>query len=95
MELTIGGTVIGPLPEARFRRGFARVHPGEVLLMLTDGILERRDKAGEFFGVDRVRAIVRELQDRPAPGHPRPALRGRVRLGRRAGPGRTTRRSSS
>jgi len=66
MELTIGGTVIGPLPEARFRRGFARVHPGEVLLMLTDGILERRDKAGEFFGVDRVREIVRELQARPA-----------------------------
>jgi sigma-B regulation protein RsbU (phosphoserine phosphatase) len=62
VELTVGGTVIGPLPEARFRRGFARVHPGEVLLMLTDGILERRDRAGEFFGVDRVRAIVRENQ---------------------------------
>ena len=66
MELRIGGTVIGPLPEAHFRRGFAKVHPGEVLLMLTDGILERRDKAGEFFGVDRVREIVRELQGRPA-----------------------------
>jgi sigma-B regulation protein RsbU (phosphoserine phosphatase) len=62
-ELSIGGTVIGPLPEAQFRRGFARVHPGEVLLMLTDGILERRDKAGEFFGEDRVREIVRAMQD--------------------------------
>ena len=58
--------MIGPLPEARFRRGFARLHPGEVLLMLTDGILERRDKAGEFFGDDRVRAIVREQQAQPA-----------------------------
>ncbi len=67
VELSVGGTVIGPLPEARFRRGFARVHPGEVLLMLTDGILERRDKGGEFFGLDRVRAIVREGQDQPAP----------------------------
>jgi len=66
MELRTGGTVIGPLPEARFRRGFARVHPGEVLLMLTDGILERRDKAGEFFGIDRVRAIVRDLQQQTA-----------------------------
>jgi phosphoserine phosphatase RsbU/P len=66
LELSVGGTVIGPLPEARFRRGFARVNPGEVLLMLTDGILERRDKAGEFFGVDRVRAIVREMQTQPA-----------------------------
>jgi phosphoserine phosphatase RsbU/P len=66
MELSIGGTVIGPLPEVLFRRGFARVHPGEVVLMLTDGILERRDRAGEFFGLDHVREIVRELQDRSA-----------------------------
>ncbi|HSD30090.1 MAG TPA: PP2C family protein-serine/threonine phosphatase [Vicinamibacteria bacterium] len=66
LELTTGGTVIGPLPEARFRRGFARIQPGEVLLMLTDGIIERRDKVGEFFGLDRVRAIVREMQAQPA-----------------------------
>jgi sigma-B regulation protein RsbU (phosphoserine phosphatase) len=66
LELSTGGTVIGPLPEARFHRGFARVKPGEVLLMLTDGIIERRDKAGEFFGLDRVRAIVREMQARTA-----------------------------
>jgi sigma-B regulation protein RsbU (phosphoserine phosphatase) len=66
LELSVGGTVIGPLPEARFRRGFARVRPGEVVVMLTDGILERRDKAGEFFGLDRVRAMVREKQAEPA-----------------------------
>jgi sigma-B regulation protein RsbU (phosphoserine phosphatase) len=62
LELHTGGTVIGPLPEARFRRGFARLHPGEVLLLCTDGILERRDAAGEFFGLDRVKAIVRASQ---------------------------------
>ncbi len=62
MELSIGGTVIGPLPEARFRRGFARVRPGEALVLCTDGILERRDRAGEFFGVDRLRGTVREAQ---------------------------------
>jgi sigma-B regulation protein RsbU (phosphoserine phosphatase) len=62
MELTIGGTVIGPLPQARFRRGFARIRPGETLVLCTDGILERRDKAGEFFGVERLRAVVHETQ---------------------------------
>ncbi len=62
LELKVGGTVIGPLPEVEFRRGFARVRPGEVLALCTDGILERRDALGEFFGVDRVRAIVREHQ---------------------------------
>jgi sigma-B regulation protein RsbU (phosphoserine phosphatase) len=66
VELSNGGTVIGPLPEARFQRGFARLHPGEVLLLLTDGILERRDKKGEFFGDERVRSLVREHQSQPA-----------------------------
>jgi sigma-B regulation protein RsbU (phosphoserine phosphatase) len=66
MELTVGGTVVGPLPEARFRRGFARLHPRELLVMCTDGILERRDARGEFFGTDRLRATVREAQDEPA-----------------------------
>jgi len=66
IQLSNGGTVIGPLPEARFRRGFARLHPGEVLLLLTDGILERRDRQGEFFGDERVHAIVREHQQQPA-----------------------------
>ena len=66
VELTNGGTVIGPLPEARFQRGFARLHPGEVLLLLTDGILERRDKKSEFFGDERVRGLVRQHQSQPA-----------------------------
>lgn len=66
VELSNGGTVIGPLPEARFRRGFARLHPGEVLLLLTDGILERRDRGGDFFGDERVRALVRQHQAEPA-----------------------------
>jgi len=66
VELSNGGTVIGPLPEARFQRGFARVHAGEVLLLLTDGILERRDKKSEFFGDERVRSLVRQHQSQPA-----------------------------
>ncbi len=66
VELTVGGTVVGPLPEVRFRRGFARMRPGEALVLCTDGILERRDASGEFFGVDRLRSVVRETQDAPA-----------------------------
>jgi sigma-B regulation protein RsbU (phosphoserine phosphatase) len=59
IDLTIGGTVVGPLPEVEFRRGFARIRPGEVLVMCTDGILERRDANGEFFGEERLKAEVR------------------------------------
>lgn len=60
VELTVGGTVIGPLPESRFQRGFAQLRAGEVLVLCTDGILERRDGSGEFFGTERLRAVVRE-----------------------------------
>jgi sigma-B regulation protein RsbU (phosphoserine phosphatase) len=60
LELATGGTVIGPLPEADFRRGFARMRPGEVLVLCTDGILERRDPRGEFFGTDGLKAVVRK-----------------------------------
>ncbi len=60
IELTTGGTVIGPLPEVRFHRGMAYLRPGEVLVMCTDGILERRGPDGSFFGEERLRAIVRE-----------------------------------
>jgi len=60
-ELSVGGTVVGPLPEVRFRRGFARLRPGEVLVLVTDGILERANPAGEFFGTKRLRTLVRDL----------------------------------
>jgi sigma-B regulation protein RsbU (phosphoserine phosphatase) len=57
-SLAQGGTVIGPLPEASFRRGIARVDPGAVLVLCTDGILERREASGEFFGEDGLVRVV-------------------------------------
>jgi hypothetical protein len=60
LELTTGGTVIGPMPEARFRRGVAYLEPGDVLVLCTDGILERRDGGEEDFGARRLGEIVRE-----------------------------------
>jgi sigma-B regulation protein RsbU (phosphoserine phosphatase) len=53
-SLDIGGTVIGPLPEARFELGGTRMEPGSTLVLCTDGILERRDARGEFFGEERL-----------------------------------------
>jgi sigma-B regulation protein RsbU (phosphoserine phosphatase) len=62
-ELTTGGTVIGPLPEVKFQRGVRRMDPGDVLVMLTDGIFDRRSRAGEFFGEARLRQLVQESSD--------------------------------
>ncbi len=65
-ELTIGGTVIGPLPEVAFSRGFVKLEPGDVLVMVTDGIVERGDRKGEFFGTDGVERVVNASLDRSA-----------------------------
>jgi serine phosphatase RsbU (regulator of sigma subunit) len=51
--------VIGPLPQVRFRRGFARLEPGDVLVLCTDGILERSNGAVDYFGPERLAAVVR------------------------------------
>jgi sigma-B regulation protein RsbU (phosphoserine phosphatase) len=57
-ELTTGGTVIGPLPAATFHRGFAQLDPGSILVLCTDGILERRNRKGEFYGEERLKQLV-------------------------------------
>jgi len=66
VELQTGGTVIGPLTEARFRQGLAWLELGDVLVLYTDGILERRNRAGDFFGRERLEAVVREAWGQPA-----------------------------
>jgi sigma-B regulation protein RsbU (phosphoserine phosphatase) len=65
-ELSIGGTVIGPLPEVKFNRGVVRVEPGDVLVALTDGIFDRRSKGGEFFGEAKLNRVVEESNALPA-----------------------------
>jgi phosphoserine phosphatase RsbU/P len=59
-ELKTGGTVIGPLPESKYRRGVAHLEPSDLIVMCTDGILERRDGKGEFFGEERFKSLVRD-----------------------------------
>jgi len=61
-ELLRGGTVIGPLPEIRFQRGLAHVAPGDILVLCTDGILERRGKNKEFFGEEALRKVVKKAR---------------------------------
>ena len=53
-----GGTVLGPVPDAQYERGYTSVSPGAVLLAFTDGITEAENASGEAFGVERLRDIV-------------------------------------
>jgi sigma-B regulation protein RsbU (phosphoserine phosphatase) len=52
--LTEGGPVVGLMPKARYKRGFVRLEPGDVVLTWTDGITEADDKNEQEYGVERV-----------------------------------------
>lgn len=59
-ELTRGGRVLGPFPAAQYERGYVDLAPGDLLLAMTDGLLEAEDQRGRSFGTERIKAIVRE-----------------------------------
>ncbi len=59
-ELKVCGPVLGPLPDAVYRRGYLTMRPGEILLLYTDGVTERPDHLSDgddpahHFGRDRL-----------------------------------------
>ncbi|HUO35908.1 MAG TPA: GAF domain-containing SpoIIE family protein phosphatase [Candidatus Acidoferrum sp.] len=64
--LTEGGMVVGLFPSVRFERGYARLHPGDVVVACTDGITEASDKNDEEFGRERLAELVAKHRQLPA-----------------------------
>jgi len=64
--LRSSGTVLGPLPEAKFRRSFAHLDHGALLVLYTDGIIERRSRAGQLFGLERLQTLLLAQRHLPA-----------------------------
>jgi hypothetical protein len=58
--LATGGTILGPIKDTIFKRGFAFIHPGDMLVLFTDGIIERMDADGAMFGEERLVEFVRK-----------------------------------
>jgi sigma-B regulation protein RsbU (phosphoserine phosphatase) len=65
-RLTEGGPVLGLLHAAQYRQGEARVSPGDLLVLYSDGVVEAENAAGEQFTEDRLLAAIRENAARPA-----------------------------
>lgn len=65
-HLDIGGTVLGPLPGARYDFGTAVLPPGTMLVLYTDGISERRSPSGAFYGPERIQRLASALLDHNA-----------------------------
>jgi serine phosphatase RsbU (regulator of sigma subunit) len=49
-----GGLPLGVLAENRYEEVQLYLHPGDRLLLLSDGVVEARQPSGELFGFDRV-----------------------------------------
>src|SRR3954453_12001221 len=64
--LPSGGPVLGPTPDATYTRGFAKLDPGDILCLYSDGIVEAVDGKDREFGLDRLQRIVRANRERSA-----------------------------
>jgi hypothetical protein len=49
-----GGLPLGFLPEVSYEEVRVYLHPGDRLLLMSDGVVEARGSSGELFGFDRV-----------------------------------------
>ena len=51
--------------ENRFREGTVQLHPGDTVVMYTDGITEARNPEHEMFELDRLQCAIKSAQDGP------------------------------
>ena len=61
-ELSVGGTVLGPDPETRFKLGYAHIDRGATLVLYSDGVFERGTTWGEPFGLPRMKKWLKETR---------------------------------
>jgi len=59
-ELARGGMILGPSPGSQYERGYETLAEGSVLLAYTDGIVEAVNASDEAFGMERLRAVIRD-----------------------------------
>ena len=59
-KLDVGGTILGPLEETVFNRGFAFLDPGDHLVMFSDGIFEITNGDNDMYGYERLIDVVRQ-----------------------------------
>ncbi len=60
------GMVIGAFPKMELSRSFVFMEKGDVLVAFTDGIVERTNPEGEFFGDKRLIDTVKVLKNKPS-----------------------------
>ncbi|HJZ79787.1 MAG TPA: SpoIIE family protein phosphatase [Pyrinomonadaceae bacterium] len=67
-QLASGGLPLGIMAEAEFREGRTQLHPGDVLVVYSDGVSEAVNPTGEEFGPTRLYEVVARNLDASASG---------------------------
>jgi serine phosphatase RsbU (regulator of sigma subunit) len=61
MELPMEGALpLGMMTAAEFSVMHFQLHPGETLLLMSDGLAEAQDDHGQLFGFERIRALLQQ-----------------------------------
>ena len=76
VALNDGGPAPGLLAGARYAQASVVVGGGVLLVLYSDGIVEAANGAGEEFGDERLRAVLRNARESPLIGRPRPGAGG-------------------
>lgn len=58
-HLDATGPLLGTLEAATYKERQTEIHPGDVLVLYTDGVTEAMSPAGELFGMDRLHEVIR------------------------------------
>jgi sigma-B regulation protein RsbU (phosphoserine phosphatase) len=62
-KLEVGGLPFGIDAEAKFEIATVQFHPGDALILYTDGVVEAFNAGGEEYGNERWLAAIRNLPD--------------------------------
>jgi phosphoserine phosphatase RsbU/P len=65
-KLEKGGTVVGLFPDVEYERGSAQMHPGDILVLSTDGITEACNINEDEFEAEGLAAAVARHRHKPA-----------------------------
>ncbi len=59
-HLDATGPLLGTLEAATYKERHVEIHPGDVLVLYTDGVTEAMNPEGELFGMERLEEVLRE-----------------------------------
>lgn len=65
-ELESTGMIFGALPELKLQRGYSKLETGSLLILYSDGIIERKNSRSEDFGADGIKEVVAKYKNEPA-----------------------------